>query len=163
MAELLGEVGRLLGCRGDLPVLVDYVMDEFGANSDLRCEYLLLLSHILAGGGHKGCGHTETPPMQVSHDELYVIVESVISRLVKPDMWLRSSGGQTLTSDLPDLQAFLVIHVIFTSVHVLEVNFDPLLQYHLHYLMEKLGNENVGVANAAMSTLEAICQQCCYK
>lgn len=163
VAALLGEVGCLLGCRGDLHVLVDYILDELRLHSDLQCEQLLLLSHILAGGGCKGCGHDEAPPTHISRDELYAVVDGVVAQLVTADMWLQPrniSGGEPLNSDL---LSFLLINVIFTGVHVLEANFDPLLQQLVYYLMEKLSSSNMGVANAAMATLEAICIHCGYQ
>ena len=163
VAALLGEVGRLLGCRGDLHVLVDYILDELRLHSDLQCEQLLLLSHILAGGGHKGCGHDELSPTHISRDELFAVVEGIVAQLVTPDIWLQAhtiSAGRPLNSDL---LSFLLINVIFTGVHVLEVNFDPLLQQLVYYLMERLSSSNVDVANAAMATLEGVCVHCGYQ
>ncbi len=161
VAALLGEVGRLLGCHGDLSVLVDYILDELQVHTTLHCEHLLLLSHVLAGGGHKGCGHTEAPPTCISHEELFVVVEGIINRLITPDIWIQShTSEQSLNSDL---QSFMLINVVFTSVHVLEVNFEPLLQQLVYYLMVKLSSSHMGVANAAMATLETVCSHCGYQ
>lgn len=168
MLTLLWEVFRLLGCHGDLPLLVDYIMDQFGtqlrphpghAHPSLWCEYLLLLSQILVGGVHKGCGHKDVPPTNLPQDEMFVMIEGIITRLVMPDIWSHDTHNATSDSDL---FTFLLVHTIFTCVHVLGVNFDPLLQQVIYPLMQKLGDRNVGVANAAMATLQAVCSHCGY-
>lgn len=164
VASLLGEVCRLLGCRGDLPVVVDYIMDECHAHPHLACEYLLLLSQVLAGGGHKGCGHPQATPTGIPRCEMVAVVEGVITGLVAADTWSRDlSSGHGHTPMNSELFTFLLINTIHTCVHVLEVNFDPLLQQLLYPLMQKLGDDCVGVADAAMATLEAVCLHCGYE
>lgn len=160
VSDLLGEVCQLLGCRGDLVVVVDYILDECHAHPHLGCEYLLLLSQVLAGGGHKGCGHQVAPPTSVPHGEMFALIEGVFARLVESDTWSCDPPKSSLNSDL---FTFLFINTIHTCVHVLERNFDPLLQQLLYPLMQRLGDDNVGVVSAAMATLEVICQQCGYE
>ena len=155
VASLLGEVCQLLGCHGDLTILMDYVLDQCHAHSHLRCEYLLLLALVLRGG--KGCGQDKATPLRAN--ELMVLIEGVVTRLMLPDVW---SCDPTTTVN-SDLYSFLLLYVIFTCVHVLEVNFDPLLQQSIYLLMQKLGDTNVGVANAAMATLQAVCNFCGYE
>ena len=88
-------------------------------------------------------------------------MEGVVTQLVTPDICRQSPNiNKPLTSDL---RSFLLINVVFTGVHVLEMNFDPLLQQLVYYLMDKLNSSNVGVADAAMATLEAICSHCGYQ
>ena len=162
VSDLMGEVCRLLGCCGDLVVVVDYILDECHAHPNLGCEYLLLLSQVLAGGGHKGCGHQEAPPTSVPQGEMFAMLEGVFTRLVE---------AETSSCDLPnsnsslnsDLFTFLFINIIHTCVHVLGKNFDPLLQQLLYLLMQRLGDDNVGVVDAAMATLKAVCLQCGYE
>lgn len=166
VAALLREVCLLLGCHGDFLVLVDYVMDQCHAHPQLRCEYLLLLSQVLRGGGHKGCGHQEPPPTHVSQDELFTVIEGVVTRLVSPDFWTLSHDPSSTTdhsSMNSDLYAFLLINTIFTCVHVVMEKFAPLLQQLMYPLMQKLGDEKMGVSDAAMATLQAICLHCHYE
>lgn len=162
VAALLGEVCRLLGCRGDLTVLVDYLLDQCHAHSQLCCEYFLLLSYVLQGGGHKGCGHRDSI---VSDGELIIVIEGVISRLVSPGFWSLSHDSTTkpAVSLNSELYNFLLVYVIYTCVHVLKENFDPLLQQSVYPLMQKLGSMDVGVANATMATLQAVCLHCGYE
>lgn len=163
VAILLCEVCQLLGCHGDLAVLVDYVLDQCHAHSHLRCEYFLLLAYVLRGGRLKGCGHNkETPPP--NKGELLMVVEGVVTRLVLPDVWSHDlTNHPTAPSLNSDLYSFLLLYVLYTCVHVVEVDFDPLLQQCLYPLMQKLGDGNVGVADAAMATLQAICHFCQYE
>lgn len=157
VAALLHEVCQLLGCHGDLAVLVDYVLDQCHAHPHLRCEYFLLLCHVLRGG-KRGCGHDKE--VSSKEDELIIVIESVVTLLVSRDTWSHDlTGNASLNSDL---YSFLLLNTIYTCVHVLEANFDPLLQQSIYPLMQKLGDANVGVANAAMTTLQAICHFCGY-
>lgn len=143
---------------------MDYILDECHAHPHLGCEHLLLLSQVLAGGGHKGCGHSEAPPTSIPQGEMFAVVEGVFARLVAADTWSHDKtpdyGHSPLNSDL---FTFLFINTIHTCVHVLETNFDPLLQQLLYPLMQRLGDDNVGVVDAAMATLEAICLHCGYE
>lgn len=161
VSNLLGEVCRLLGCRGDLVVVVDYILDECHAHPGLGCEYLLLLSQVLAGGGHRGCGHQEAPPTSVPQGEMFAIFEGVFTRLVETETW--SCDLPSNSSSKSDLFTFLFINIVHTSIHVLGKNFDPLLQQLLYPLMQRLGDDNVGVVDAAMATMEAVCLQCGYE
>lgn len=161
VADLLGEVCRLLGCHGDLMVVVDYIMDECHAHPHLCCEHLLLLSQVIAGGGHKGCGHHQTPPTNVPKGVLFSLIEGVLTRLVAYHLWPHGNHGHASLNS--DLYTYLLVNTIFTCVHVLGVDFDPLLQQLLYPLMQHLGSRNVGVADAAMATLEAICTYCGYE
>jgi hypothetical protein len=157
VSDLLGEVCRLLGCRGDLVVVVDYILDEYRAHPHLGCEHLLLLSQVLAGGGHKGCGHQEATPTSIPSGEMFSLIEGVFTCLVETDDWTSNSSLNS------NLFIFLFINTVHTCVHVLGANFDPLLQQLLYPLMQRLGDDNMGVVDAAMATLEAVCQLCGYK
>ena len=142
-------------------VVVDYIMDECHAHPHLCCEHLLLLSLVIAGGGHKGCGHHQTTPTYVPQGELFSLIEGVLTRLVAYDSLPQANPDHTPLNS--DLYTYLLVNAIFTCVHVLETDFDPLLQQLLYPLMQNLGNRNVGVSDAAMATLEAICTFCGYK
>ena len=164
VAILLGEVCRLLGCRGDLPVLLDYVLDQLQRSPYLRNEYLLLLSHLLTGAAHKGCGHEHAPPTAVNPDEMFVLVDGMLRTLLTSDVWTRPRDPSSdHASPNSSLCAFLLIFVLFTSVHVLGATFDPLLQQLIYPLMQWLGDDNVSISNAAMATLLAISSHCDYE
>ncbi len=164
VAVVLREVCLVLGCRGDFPVLMDYMMDQFRELVHFRKECLLFMSYLLLGAGHRGCGHMQAPPTPVSSEEMYVSMEGVVTELVSPDVWSKSCDQLSdHTSRSSDLYAFLIINILFTSVHLLGATFDPLLQKLLYPLLQSLGDDNVGVSDAAMATLTAICSHCNYK
>ena len=162
VAALLKEVCHLLGCRGDLPVLLDYIMDQFHCNPQQQNELLLLLAYLLPGGCHKGCGHGETTPLRVSEEEMYVLVEGMVSTLVSPER-LSASHETPSPSNSDHIQNFLLVYVLFTCVHVLGTGSEGLLQLIMYPLMVRLQDDNVGVVSAAMATLQAISHHCNYE
>lgn len=141
-------------------MVVDYILDECHAHPHLCCEYLILLSQVLAG--HKGCGHSEATP--IPQGEMFAMIEGVFNQLLSANTWSHDSASQQQARSLnSDLLTFLFINLIHTCVHVLEANFDPLLQQLLYPLMQRLGDDNMGVVDAAMATLEGVCLHCGYK
>lgn len=164
VAVLLKEVCTLLGCRGDPSVLLDYLMDQFALHSDLSNECLLFIAYLLPGTIHCGCGHAEATPTSLSPSELYNVVERIVTVLVEPRNWSRSHDPLSgHTSKGCELFTFLLINVIFTSVHLLKSTFDPLLQQLIYPLMQRLGDGNVDISETAKSTLLAVCVHCGYQ
>ena len=160
VAALLKEVCHLLGCRGDLPVLVDCILDQLRRSSHQQNELLLLLAYLLPGGCHDSnfhgnCRHHDDSNLTVlSLDEFYSLAEEVVGEVVSEKVWLSSESS---------LQKFLTVYLIHTCIHVLGAAGEPLLQVILYPLVLRLQDENRGVASAAMATLEAICHHCDYR
>jgi len=160
VAALLKEVCHLLGCRGDLPVLVDYVLDQLRRSSHHQLnELLLLLAYLLPGGCHDSgfhdnCHPYKASPTVLSSEEFYSLAEEVVGVVVSEKVCFSSENS---------LQNFLAVYLIYTCIHVLGVASEPLLQVILYPLMLRLQDKNRGVASAAMTTLEAISHHCDYR
>ena len=155
VAVLLKEVCHLLGCHGDLPVLLDYVLDQVCGSSRQQSELLLLLAYLLPGGCHSNHNQGEATPMVLHEDDLYSLVEGLVSVVMEPEVWSSPENS--------DLRRYLLVYTVYTCIHVVGVACDPLLQVILYPLMLRLQDENVGVASAAMATLQAICHHCQYE
>lgn len=82
---LFQEVCHLLGHYGSLSVVVDHLLDQLRLSSSLRGkELLLILSHVLVGGG-QWKGRSDE-----SADEMFVLVEGLLEEVVAPGNWNRS-------------------------------------------------------------------------
>ena len=93
--------------------------------------------------------------MMLHEGDLYSLVEGLVGVVMEPEVWSSSENS--------DLRRYLLVYTVHTCVHVVGVACDLLLQVILYPLMLRLRDENVGMASAAMATLEAICHHCQYE